>query len=312
MGLLHRAVRRLCLIARESPAIASRINWIFQIWYDLPFPPTHYYSPLPDVRSLKKDRSRWYKEDTSPAIDWNLLGQLEFARSLAPYASEAAALPSFTQIAEEGYGKGYGEVEAHLLYLILRELKPGRVIEVGSGVSTFFTLAALAENRARDGVASSLTCIEPYPYEKLQTLVRENQVRLEACEVQDISLKAFEELSDNDVLFIDSSHVSKRDSDVDFLILEVLPRLRKNVVVHIHDIPYPMSSIPSDHPLFETYLFWNEWALVKAFLSFNAAFRIEMCQSYLHGKEPDAMKALVPLYEPNRHFPASLWLRKTG
>ena len=153
-------------------------------------------------------------------------------------------LPHFAQVTQDGYGQGYGEVEAHLLYMILRHFKPAQCIEVGSGVSTFYPLNALRANRERDGVNSNMTCIEPYPNSKLRELVTGHRVRLRECEVQDIELSAFEELSANDVLFIDSSHVSKKDSDVEFLYLEVLPRLRNGVVIHIHDMPFPMPTVP--------------------------------------------------------------------
>ena len=220
------------------------------------------------------------------------------------------SLPPFAQVAAGRYGPGYGEVEAGVLYMMLRHLKPRRVVEVGSGVSTFYTLAALQANRARENVESSMTCVEPYPGDALRSLASEHGVELRQCEVQDAGGAAFEGLSANDVLFIDSSHVSKKDGDVDYLLLEVLPRLGKDVVVHLHDISLPMPAIPPEHPLFNAYLFWNEVALVKAFLMFNAAFRIVMCQSHLHRVRPDVLQRLVPFYDPQSHFPSSLWLRK--
>ena len=157
-----------------------------------------------------------------------------------------------------------------------------------------------------------MTCVDPYPSDKLRELVSERHIQLRACEVQDIEFSLFQELSANDVLFIDSSHVSKKDSDVDFLYLEVMPRLREGVVVQIHDMPFPMPAIPQAHPLFDTYLFWNEAALVKAFLLFNAAFQVTMCQSYLHHTKPEVLKRLAPVYDPKdaKELPASLWLRK--
>jgi hypothetical protein len=177
-------------------------------------------------------------------------------------------------------------------------------------VSTFYTLKALETNREKDNVVSNLTCVEPYPNDKLRALASQRDVCLREHEVQDAGFDIFQELSANDVLFIDSSHVSKKDSDVDFLFLDVLPRLRKDVLIHIHDIAFPMPALPLEHFLFDTYLFWNECALVKAFLSFNTAFRIVMCQSYLHYHNPDVLKALLPIYNPQVHFPTSLWLRR--
>jgi hypothetical protein len=73
-----------------------------------------------------------------------------------------------------------------------------------------------------------------------------------------------------------------------------------------------MPALPREHFLFDTYLFWNESALVRAFLTFNTTFRIVMCQSYLHHYQPDALKALVPTYNPATHFPSSLWLQRVS
>ena len=304
--------RRLLLSAKGNNRIDPLVTRLFEVWYDMPFAPAHYYSPLPDIRSLKQNLPRWYKEDTSPGVDWNLPEQLELLEKLTAYSAEARSLPAFSEVTQDGYGPGYGEIEALLLYMMLRRVKPSRVVEVGSGVSTFYTLTALEANHSRDHVASNLTCVEPYPNDKLRSLVAERNVGLRACQVQDAGFEIFEQLSANDVLFIDSSHVSKKDSDVDFLFLEVLPRLRKDVLIHIHDISFPMPALPREHFLFDTYLFWNESALVRAFLTFNTTFRIVMCQSYLHHYQPDALKALVPTYNPATHFPSSLWLQRVS
>ena len=304
--------RKLLLKARDNDRIDPIVKRLFEVWYDMPFAPTHYYSPLPDIRSLKQNLPRWYKEDTSPGIDWNVQEQLDLLEQLKPYSRELDFLPSFSHVTQNGYGPGYGEIEALLLYVMLRHFKPSRVVEVGSGVSTFYTLTALDANRDRDNVVANLTCIEPYPNDKLRALASKGNVSLRECQVQDAGFEIFEELSANDVLFIDSSHVSKKDSDVDFLFLEVLPRLRQGVLIHIHDISFPMPALPREHFLFDTYLFWNENALVRAFLTFNTAFRIVMCQSYLHHHKPEALQSLVPAYNPQIHFPTSLWLRRVS
>ncbi|HEU4796743.1 MAG TPA: class I SAM-dependent methyltransferase [Pyrinomonadaceae bacterium] len=315
MRLVRGSLRRLLLKAKGNPRIDPLVSRLFEIWYDMPFAPAHYYSPLPNISTVKKNLPRWYKEDTSPGVDWNLPEQLALLEELATYSSELASLPAFSLVSQDGYGPGYGEIEAQLLYLMLRRTRPQKVVEIGSGVSTFYTLTALQANRERanvasNNVASSLTCIEPYPNDKLRALASERNVTLRECEVQDAGFEIFQDLSANDVLFIDSSHVSKKDSDVDFLFLEVLPRLRKDVLIHIHDISLPMPALPMDHFLFDTYLFWNENSLVKAFLLFNTAFRIVMCQSYLHHHRPDSLKTLLPPYNPQVHFPSSLWIRK--
>lgn len=152
--------------------------------------------------------------------------------------------------------------------------------------------------------------MEPYPNQFFVDFAEKQSITLEAHEVQDIPLEFFDVLGEGDVLFIDSSHVSKVDSDVDFLYFRVLPRLKAGVVIHIHDITLPYPAIPLHHPLFDKHLLFNENSLVKAFLMYNESFKIMMCQSYLHHCRPDILKELDHLYNPDSHFPSSLWIKK--
>lgn len=286
------------------------LDKLFQKRYGLPFPPTHFYSPIPDLDLVKKNQARWCEPDISPGIDFNAPGQVKVLKSLTPFAHELEKLETFTAITKKGYGPGYGEIEAHILHLMLRSIKPARVIEVGSGVSTLYTQTALKMNNELNGIHSKILCIEPYPNNKFKQLADKTNISLIEKEVQDVPLKTFEELEAGDVLFIDSSHVSKLDSDVDYLYLKVLPRLKKGVFIHIHDITFPMPTIPFSHPLFDKHIFFNEVSVAKAFLMFNSAFKIEMCQSYLHSIHPEEIKKLDPSYDNSYHFPSSLWLQK--
>jgi hypothetical protein len=74
----------LCLKALERARVDRLVSRLFQEWYDMPFPPVDYYSPLPDVRLVKRNLPRWYKEDNSPGIDWNVQEQFELAEHIAP------------------------------------------------------------------------------------------------------------------------------------------------------------------------------------------------------------------------------------
>jgi hypothetical protein len=98
--------------------------------------------------------------------------------------------------------------------------------------------------------------------------------------VQNVSLSEFNKLEKNDILLIDSSHVLKIGSDVQYEYLEILPRLKKGVIVHVHDIFSP-SEYPREWVL-EDYRFWNEQYLLCAFLSFNSAFEVLWAGSYMH------------------------------
>lgn len=307
-GTLGRVVRPL----RSIKSLDWLVSRAFQVWFELPVTPAHFYSPLPDISAVKKNLRRWYREDNLAGMRMDLDKQRALLESLAPFSTECNQLPSMDQVTAEGYGLGYGEVEAHFLHCLIRYFKPHRIIEVGSGVSTYFSLYSLEMNRQADGIPSSMICIEPYPTPKLRKLIAQEKITAYERQVQDVDPSAFEQLEAGDILFVDSSHTSKVDSDVNFLYFDVLPKLHKGVIVHIHDIPFPYLTCPPGHPMFEKSLLWNEAAILKAFLMWNGAFEILLCQSYLHLKCQDSIKKVVGIYDSQKHFPSSLWMQKVG
>jgi hypothetical protein len=203
-------------------------------------------------------------------------------------------------------------VDALTLYMMIRHLKPRRYIEVGSGVSTYYCSLA-AERNAAEGHPLQITCIEPYPYEKLSTIAG---IRVLAQKVEDADPALFQELQENDVLFIDSSHILRVDGDVPFLFLEVLPALNPGVMTHIHDIPFPYN-FPYPPELWiwgqDWPMFWNEAMVVQAFLAFNRNFKICLCTPLIRHFDEAFLKERIPIYEPiaqNANAFSSLWLRR--
>jgi hypothetical protein len=307
---LRQSIARWLLRLRGNARAERFVAQSFQRWYDLPAAPTHFHSPLPDIRTLTAHMSRWYRESDLPGIKLHDSAQLALLKELEKYSAEFQKLPDFELASTDGYWPGYGEVEAQLLHAMLRHIQPSRLVEVGSGVSTFYALHALRTNLAEAGRDFTLHCIEPHPLPKLRELTRSSRVSLHEREVQDMPLSFWSALSRGDVLLIDSSHVSKVDSDVNYLFLEVLPRLREGVVTRVRDIPFPYPTVAPQHPVFALSLLWNETALVRALLTHSTAFEILMSQSWLHHKHPDALARVSTAYDPRRHHPTSLWLRK--
>lgn len=218
-------------------------------------------------------------------------------------------------------GEEYGYIEAQALHAIIRYFKPKNIIEVGSGVSTYCNLAALKINWEETGIDSSLSCIEPYPSNSLKKL---SGVELLINKVQDVPLKFFNKLTENDLLFIDSSHTVKPGGDVNYIILEILPRLRKGVIVHFHDIYFPYDY---QRDVLQTFYHWAETSLLRAFLIYNEKAGIIFCMSHLHYERQDALLEHFPEYRPQQdvnglvdgiyepfvpkvnHFPSSIYFQ---
>lgn len=301
-------IRKSLGLRRFQTARRIASHW-FQAWYDLPVSPTHYYSPLPDILHARSSMSRWYRESALPGIhiDWD--AQKMLLEQLSRFSEEYSELSPFANIQQSGFGLGYGEVEAHILFSMIRQFQPRKIIEVGSGVSTWFACQALEQNQRGGNPPGKITCIEPYPRPRLEESAKEGKVELWKQEVQDVPWEKFTSLAKNDVLFIDSSHVDKIDSDVQYLYTEVIPRLAPGVIIHIHDIAFPYPTFPPDHPLFIQSLLWNEHALARALLIDNNRVAILLCQSMLHFQHPDWLQRAVPEYDPAHHFPASLWIQ---
>jgi hypothetical protein len=285
------------------------VNEVIRKRYGVVVPLEHYYSPIPDIHSLKAGGNLRLPASKLPGIDLRVDTQLDNLVALASFEPELQELKSFSEIVSIGYGPGYGEIEAEILFCMIRFLRPRSIVEVGSGVSTYFITEAIRRNEA-SGHPCKLTCIEPFPRPTLRQLSIDRSINLLAEPVQNIDIGIFQELSEDDICFIDSTHVSKLGSDVNQIYLEILPELNDGVRIHIHDITFPFPSASVDHPMFDLFALWNEAALVQAFLMFNSRFKIELCLSYLHHMNPNAISECYPSYDVNRHYPSSLWLRK--
>jgi predicted O-methyltransferase YrrM len=262
----------------------------FRFWEDHGFhlTPVHFYQPIPDTRQLSDEL--WERESTLPGVDMNDAMQLKFLNEIFPrYQDEYAKFPHEpTDQPHEFYFENpmFSGTDALALYGMLRHFQPQRVVEVGSGFSSLVTAKALIANGSGE-----LTCVEPYPHEVLRHGFRGLNQLIEK-EVQQVELKLFEALKAQDVLFIDSSHVVRIGGDVNFLFLEVLPRLQRGVIVHIHDIYLPL---PGRRDwVMEERRFWNEQQLLQAFLIGNSEFEVLLANAYVARKFPDQLKTAFP------------------
>jgi hypothetical protein len=271
--------------------------------------PVHYYSPIPDTRILRRKPELWSRELPLDALDLNINEQknlLEtiyrlFHEEYMAFSSERTNDPTQYHLNNGSFGFVSGQMH----YGIIRHFKPKKVIEIGSGYSTLASLVALRKN-AEEGYQYEFITIDPYP----PSVIKNDTLGIKQLipkKVEDIDIEFFDRLSENDILFIDSSHTVKIGGDVNFLILEVLPRLKKGVIVHIHDIQFPYEYFESY--ALENHLFWQEQYLVQAFLAYNNAFKILWCASYMHYKYPELLTKYFSPYPRNR-VPTSLYIQK--
>lgn len=129
----------------------------------------------------------------------------------------------------------FPRLDAVMAYTLVHEVRPRRIVEIGSGHSTRFLARAVLDA----GLDCAIICIDPAPRATLAgLLVRHLPRRLEQ-----LSAELFGDLQPGDMLFVDSSHIAVPGSDVDHLFHRILPELPPGVLLHVHDVflpdPYP-------------------------------------------------------------------------
>jgi predicted O-methyltransferase YrrM len=273
-------------------------------------PPGHFYSPIPSIDEVRKDSDRLFATPsrTLPGIDLREDDQLALLEVFADrYYREMPFGPTQSP-AHRFYFENpmFSYADALSLYSVIRHFEPKRVVEVGSGFSSALTLDTndlFFNGRIRT------TFIEPYP-DRLMSLLRgtdKDHATVIQNRVQDVGLDLFAELEPNDILFIDSTHVSKIGSDVNRIVFEILPILAKGVLVHFHDI-----FLPSEYPPQWIYegCAWNEAYLLRAFLQFNDRFEILLLNNFMGHFHEAFLAERMPLFMKN--IGGSVWLRKTA
>ena len=249
---------------------------------------SHYYEPKFDystieIESLSKPRSL-------PGIDVNVTKQMRYLKEIAQ--NKSGDLISAVKLAGFDYSydnRSFEEGDADVLFSIITSKKPNRIVEIGSGNSTKIMLAAYKSIGAEVGTDVSITCVEPYEQPWLSnvrniTLIREK--------VEDVDIEVFSKLEAGDLLFIDSSHIIRPGGDVLFELLEILPRLKHGVIVHIHDI-----FTPRDYRkewLVNAKKLWNEQYVFEALISDSERYLPLLFLNHLKNQCYDEFKELYP------------------
>ena len=272
----------------------------------------HYYHPIPNL-SLIKDEF-WTTAASLKGIELNLSGQLQLLEEVnSAYASRFNAFPQHKIEVNNPWefflqNQNFTSVDSEILYSIVRKFKPARIIEVGSGYTTFLFSKAIEDEKSENTEYNVVfEAIEPYPRDFLKTNIPK-LTSLTTTPVQQVPLAFFETLQENDILFIDGSHMLKYGSDVEHVFFNILPILKKGVLIHFHDIflplPYPKEWV------YDLGWFWNEQYLLQAFLMFNQSFEIMWSGSMMHNYHPDKLKDVFYSYSNTNSNPGSFWIKK--
>ena len=274
------------------------------------FPNGHFYSPVIDVAQVEASATRiWPSQPEVLGIDFRHEDQLAlladvFPRYIRDYDYPATPPDPARPHAFVDANPAFAWLDSRALFVLLRHWAPRQVIEVGSGHST---LLMADVNRRHLGGSARIVSVEPYPPEFLSPLP-EGVGELIALPVQEVPLERFEALEAGDVLFIDSSHVSKIGSDVNHLVFEVLPRLAVGVHVHFHDI-----FLPQDYPrewVLDLGIYWNEQYLLRALLMYSRAFRVTFGSTYASTACRDAVTTALSLTPGSIYGGGSFWIEK--
>ena len=274
--------------------------------------PVHFYSPIPDIKDLEQ-RNIWEKVSLLEGINFNKEYQLKLLNELGgKYGHECKWPLNKTEDPYQFYleNGNFSFGCAASLHCIIRNYRPSRIIEVGSGNSSLVISNAVLEN-SKEGNECEYIIVDPYPRYVIEegipcgaNLIKER--------VELLHKGIFDSLKENDILIIDSGHTVRIGGDVNFLILDVLPRLSKGTIIHFHDInlPYEYPKVYATNPKFRE--FWTEAYLLQAFLSCNDKFEIMLTMSYLMLEHKKIFKKLFPYYNDKEHnaISGSFWIRK--
>lgn len=269
------------------------------------YPAGHYYSPIPlkeDVETMVNDKILYTPSedeiDLQSDFQLNILCRYKEIYKSIPFTDKPSSCRYYYDQPWFCY------FDAISLYCFLSDIKPKQIVEVGSGYSSAVILDAI-ENQYTDN--PKIAFVEPFP-ERLNVILREKDRSIATIhnkKVQEVPIEIFESLEEGDLLFIDSSHVLKYGSDLHYLMFNILPRLKKGVFVHFHDIIWPFEYF--DHWLLEG-RYWNEIYVLRTFLAYNTKWKIHFFNSYVTEKFESELRKDMPLALKNPG--GSLYIQK--
>jgi Methyltransferase domain len=258
----------------------------------------NYYSPIPAWEDLSDEV--FTRRSELNGISYDEDAQVKLLQRLEPHLAEFE--PPGGYVWDNGM---YGRIEADVLYALVRNARPRRIIELGSGYSTLIIADALRRNTL-DGFPCRYTVFDPFARDFIRA--RATGLDLRNDSAADVPLDVFRELGEDDILFVDTTHTVKLGSEVNYIVLDVLPCLAPGVLVHVHDI-----FLPYEYPrgFFEHRSFWAEQYLLQAFLTNNESWEIALPLAALTKDRPNDVAQVVPSFRAGVG-PGAFWIRRIG
>jgi hypothetical protein len=269
--------------------------------------PGHFYSPVPSADDLARAVGAAASSAPMLGIDMREAEQLAFLERLSLYYPDVRFPEHNVGSTRFAFNNpSYSWCDAIVLFCMLRELRPRRIIEVGSGYTSCLILDV---NELYFNWEIDCTFIEPYP-DLLRSLLKlqdAERVNLVASKLQDVDQTLFETLEASDILFIDSSHVVKAGSDVQALFANILPRLKVGTFIHFHDVcdrfEYPAKWLMEGRG-------WNEQYFLRAFLQYNSSFRIKLFTPHMIARYGAWFREHMP--DCFRNTGGHIWIERVG
>jgi len=251
------------------------------------FPPGNFYSVIPNItKDYNNNNKKFINLDFNEESHKSILNEVnDYLVNFDKEFGHKNVLERQNNLKYTLLNGAFEWMDARLLYYFLQKNKPKRIIEIGSGNSTLL----IYNTKLMFNLDLDIICIEPYPSDYLKKLHDTGKITLIQNCLENVELDIFTTLEENDILFIDSSHVLKLDSDVMYYFTKIFPLLNKNVLIHIHDIFFPY-----DYPLnwLKEGRFWNEQYFLYIFLQYNSKFSIKFCNSYSQYKYSNELEII--------------------
>src|SRR4051794_20501601 len=306
---LRRASGKLVrLIARRSNfelVHSDRFDVVPKGFYDVVR--RDYYSPVPNLELLPEDI--WNRHSRLGGVDLRVeAGMALIEEELTQFVAELDVSTSGPSAPGEFFleNGNYETVDAELLYAMLRARKPRLVMELGSGFTTLL-IGSAARKNAAEGRHTEHLAYDPFPRPQILGDEPPPPTRFEPISATDVPLDAFAQLGAGDFLFVDTTHTVKLGSDVNYIVLDVLPTLAPGVIIHFHDV-----FLPWEYPrewFEEMQYYWAEQYLLQAFLAFNSDFEVLIPAAAIASEFPERLASVVPSFAPG-HRPGAIWLKR--